>query len=512
MSTKRELKAESILKNNVEVAVLDDANRLSLSQYAVKPATPVLSSDYGSWTEPYAVNSFETDGALANRAEAPYNATFMGQTNNISAFAWTKIDGIGPISPNSFVFSHADGVTSDIKWFMYENNGFYGTAISANGTSVAKDYRSVVSIIDGQYHHVGFTFSSGTLKIYLDGVHLTGGSLNIVSDNAAASLFAADREIGLNCVVSNGFERPLDGTTHGYTYWDKQLSDAEVTELYNSGKPYDARNHSAAANLVLFYPVNRDTIASGIIREIVNGQHANIFGAPTISTDVPDTDGTWTFFQDQFLEVPGVPLSGNTIPSTESPVVFPASESVAYTIPNTSPGGSDLSITVDVTENVPAGAVIVARRYGQSLIVGTGEKFPKNKIQTKILAANVTADGEISSLTFNNLTPGKFYTMTGQFYFSPDFGGSSDFNAGVEIHNGSQSLDTKFIAVQETADASQDLVTLALSLSFQASESVLTFEGLSLSANSVILGDGTKQQTYVQLEERQNLQETSDFT
>jgi hypothetical protein len=78
------------------------------------------------------------------------------------------------------------------------------------------------------------------------------------------------------------------------------------------------------------------------------------------------------FDADVQLEIKGLQFSDNNIPfSTESPILFPLDSQVAYVNPNSISGGPALSVIVDDLLNVPEAAVIIARRSGVNVVVGT---------------------------------------------------------------------------------------------------------------------------------------------
>lgn len=137
----------------------------------------------------------------------------------------------------------------------------------------------------------------------------------------------------------------------------------------------------------------------------------------------------------------------------------------------------------------------------------TGEK---NKIQTKILLApNVTTNGAIAGLTFSNLVTGSWYELNGRFALNVN---DTVVDTTVEIqvtHNGSI-IDTAIFRSND-GTTSRDFAYLSLSTKFQASASTVTFVANSASVNSYIAADGTRANTYVQIEERKDLVETSEF-
>lgn len=141
------------------------------------------------------------------------------------------------------------------------------------------------------------------------------------------------------------------------------------------------------------------------------GQGIKVVGGGTF-TNVGGTQLTFT--SDMYLEKAGLAYSDNTIPVSQSPITFPATQYVAYVIPNLSAGGSNLTVTVTTLANVPINAVMIARREGSDIIVGsssmrliTGESkklYAGSSNQT--LAYTGQPDAADSSPTYTNVTNG----------------------------------------------------------------------------------------------------------
>jgi len=78
-----------------------------------------------------------------------------------------------------------------------------------------------------------------------------------------------------------------------------------------------------------------------------------------------------SFTNDLYLEKASLNYSDNAIPVSESPIVFANDLDVAYVIPNLSAGGPNLSVVVDTLPNVSSRGIIIARREGNNVIVGS---------------------------------------------------------------------------------------------------------------------------------------------
>lgn len=157
-------------------------------------------------------------------------------------------------------------------------------------------------------------------------------------------------------------------------------------------------NFSGGVNLTsgqtYFVLLTAETNAGAVVR--VYGDGATLGDSQNLSGNVDSSDGgaNWTvgaltsgidpyfilngssgnqvsFTEDMYLELKGLQYSYNTIPTSESPIVFTNDQDVAYVEPNLIAPGGNLTIVVDTLDNVPKSAVIVARRDGDDVIVGS---------------------------------------------------------------------------------------------------------------------------------------------
>lgn len=98
------------------------------------------------------------------------------------------------------------------------------------------------------------------------------------------------------------------------------------------------------------------------------GQSIKLVGGGTI-TNVGGTQLTFT--SAFYLEKAGLNYSDNTIPTSESPINFSTDGYVAYVLPNLSSGGGNLTVNVVPLSSVPANGIMIARREGTDIIVGS---------------------------------------------------------------------------------------------------------------------------------------------
>ena len=317
------------------------------------------------------LNSYDLTGG--GEAIVPTNALF-NQTNNISVFCWMNTSAT---VIDETLMSQWDSIsTSNQIWSLGFNDTTGGGNIEVrvcDGTG-KKVYLGIgAAVNDGSWHHIGFTFTNNTLKIFVDGVELTGGSLNKATDNTVNLLNSFVSKVFITGQQNFGAAENLyTGLSDELTYWNKELTAGEVTELYGAGSVIDITTHSAAANNIAAWIADGDSMPT--FTDIINSLDGNdaTGNAATSTTVNPGAAGSpsLTFDNDFFLEVAGLNFSDNTIPSSESPIALVDDEDVAYVIPNTAPAGPDLTIVIDTLDNVPVTAVVIARQLDSEVIVG----------------------------------------------------------------------------------------------------------------------------------------------
>lgn len=113
---------------------------------------------------------------------------------------------------------------------------------------------------------------------------------------------------------------------------------------------------------------------SAVEYTIDNGTNWDISGAQELVFTITGTTGVGlTFTSNIFIEQPRLNYADNTIlQSAVSPIVLPTTNHVAYIDRlNASSGGPNLTVLIDLITNVKDGQLIIARRDGTDIIVGT---------------------------------------------------------------------------------------------------------------------------------------------
>lgn len=134
-------------------------------------------------------------------------------------------------------------------------------------------------------------------------------------------------------------------------------------------------------------------------------------------------------------------------------------------------------------------------------------KQMQQKCQTKFLSSNVTSTtSDITDLKFENLDTNKTYKLSGLCRLRQTGGGS--FGSRMNVNDGTDNI-VRCRARDGTASGANFWIPIN-SPSFKPSTSTLTVSS-DLASNSSLDGDGTNEQTYLQLCEAPQLIETTEW-
>jgi hypothetical protein len=171
-----------------------------------------------------------------------------------------------------------------------------------------------------------------------------------------------------NKVYLNGLELQ-DGET---TEIGDGISDQLITFIGSTGETDSSPNYSSN-----YYVVDGNSLVAAIstLDSTLNSTYktataagVKILGGGTVSWTSP----TLTFTADMYLEIKGLSYTDNTIQfSTQSPITLSSSLQAAYVIPNLTAGGPNLTVSVGSLSTIPTNALIIARREGTDVIVGS---------------------------------------------------------------------------------------------------------------------------------------------
>ena len=202
----------------------------------------------------------------------PIAAVVDAELGSISV--WIKVDTVASsrivwscrVDSNNFIQLYYHAASNELR-LSYKGGG--STVQAASDTAIEND---------GNWHHAVATWSSSANQaiIYMDGTKKeTKTGLPTISGDFATS------DIGQN---TNGGAY-WDGKINDFSLYNRVLTDANVTDIYNSGKPKDEVGNYGE-NLVIYYKFET---GSGVyaIDSSVNKLNGTLQNTPTWDTDVP---------------------------------------------------------------------------------------------------------------------------------------------------------------------------------------------------------------------------------
>jgi len=202
---------------------------------------------------------------------------------------------------------------------IVSNNGNYG------GTT-AKDYTTTADVFGAGWVHVGFTFASNVLTLYVNGVaQAVTQTHNATVNTLYSSTTPATIVGGYENTGSGGITEEPDGVIDEVSIWNVARSGAQMTAMYNAGVPTDL---TGSTGLVAWwrmgegstYPTLNDAVgtrhmsmANMASDDFVAGVPGNVFyanEAKATAYDVGTVNGRWKVF------------SGNTAAMTSDGPTF----------------------------------------------------------------------------------------------------------------------------------------------------------------------------------------------
>ena len=211
---------------------------VGLSSYykADNDATDAHGSNDGTFTPAtYATgiinNGFDLDGVNDRMQVADAgDFTFGSTSDDFSISGWFQFNNL---SQNNTVFDKRDNNNDGWVLILLQSTQKFGFFMDATDSfSVAN------AVTDTNLHHVLVTVDrtgAGLVTIYIDGVDVSLTQPSVASEELSVT---TDFSIGMDAYATSN---QTDGVIDEVAIWSKVLTQAEVTDLYNSGAglPYN---------------------------------------------------------------------------------------------------------------------------------------------------------------------------------------------------------------------------------------------------------------------------------
>jgi len=206
---------------------IPDASGTSNGVSTTLPSTALQQSDL-QFDSPYSNYSLYFDGALS-RVQALYN--LPSGVTKFSVSIWGNVEGAGSTA-NKCLISNENNTSAD-GYALFTEGAYPNTKVFfkiENNTST----QTTSNIVFGEWFHVLGTYDNGTAKIYFNGVleDTTTGVPAINTSSLVSTMIGSYREA--SPII------PMLGNLDEAAIWDTvALTDAQVLQVYNNGKPND---------------------------------------------------------------------------------------------------------------------------------------------------------------------------------------------------------------------------------------------------------------------------------
>lgn len=265
----------------------DEGSGLDMEEYSDRGAGNDMSGSGVTWnyrgfgvfnTEAIHLNGSSDYISITDHADLSFGNSTADTDRSFSLAAWINIDAdLDEDTPIIAKWTAANGgtrewilyVTSDGKVYfnlLDESTGAGTDRQTAASTIEAGNWYNIIATYDGSGPAAGSTFdcegagvtcrNNNGLKIYINGRLSDDGTANTSTSYVAMENTAQTGSVG-RAIISTGTDGKdsyFDGYISDVSVWrDKELSQAEVDEIWGTGCPKNLRHHSAAHKNILWY-------------------------------------------------------------------------------------------------------------------------------------------------------------------------------------------------------------------------------------------------------------------
>tara|TARA_Y100000401_G_C8319739_1_gene224573 strand:+ start:1370 stop:2131 length:762 start_codon:yes stop_codon:yes gene_type:complete len=244
----------------------------------------VLSREVGSRIFPVLSSGFSNTYSLTLDGVDQYvNCGDIGGLDGASTAswsAWVYIDDSG----ENYVMSQWSASDSNDRQFMFFIKPSANRVDIYCGSNISYR-RTDITIATGQWHHMAVTFNGGNTAKDRAIFYLNGTQYKQTTYNGPTSLKASpgsDFNIGRRTDYTfYEFEGEIDEVS----IFTSELSQSEITALYNSGTPTDLTSH---AGIIHWWRMGDDDGGTGsTITDQIGSNNGTLVNSPAFSTSVP---------------------------------------------------------------------------------------------------------------------------------------------------------------------------------------------------------------------------------
>lgn len=203
------------------------------------------------------LTSFQYDG-LDEYFTVPNNANIdFERTDTFSFTMWVK-----PATVGAHILFHKEATSSPFSGFgiLHESSGVLTFDLINQGGNRAR-IESTNSLTLNDWQLIAFTYdgssSTSGQEIYINSVQ----EIKVIVENTLTQTIQGGNILGIGARGADGL-LPYTGKLDHITVWDKELSQADIDEVWNNGRPIDITLHSSFGNVVSHWTMDDSTFGT----------------------------------------------------------------------------------------------------------------------------------------------------------------------------------------------------------------------------------------------------------
>ncbi len=284
----------------------------------------------------------DTNASITQCAVAASDVSYR-LNNNFTISIWTALSP----GTNKNIASMWRESSNERLWLLSnQTDGTLRLILSANGTAISSNHKTVTPCFDFSWKHIVITFASGTFFVYINNV-LQTLSATTPWTAGAVSLYASSTTVQAMLAGKNP-NSPIADDAAGGCYsdtslWSKVLSTSEITELYNLGRPRTASHSAYSASCTNHWPCDQSDNTT-TLRDAKNGAGSAMTITKTGANAVFDQSASYPKVEDTVSA--GSVLNGVTFDVNQTGTfVAPTAAAIATEVWDTTLSGHTTSAT-----------------------------------------------------------------------------------------------------------------------------------------------------------------------